>query len=214
MNHGVILAGLVSAALTAAAAQAGPDYYAVSGVSADKLLNVRMAPDADAPIISAFHHDAAPIEIVRVENGWGLFPAGEFSGWVDMSFLTPVSAPKVADTPLPEGMSCVGTEPFWVAVITSEGVTFSHQNWGDSRSHRLDSAVSSPDEDRITYIVFESGSAAISPGQCYDGMSDAEFGWRGDFVLGREDDSPRLRGCCKLSAPIVDGDPPGYARAG
>lgn len=209
MKKRMLLPVALSALLLSGMSLATQEYYEVSGLSSDKLLSVRMAPDADAPIISALPHDASPVAIVRTDNGWGMFPAGEFSGWVAMSFLSPINQPMIGDTQLPDGMTCTGVEPFWVATLDGSGVTFSHQDWERSRSYGLDTATSSTDANQVSEIVFENGVATISPGQCFDGMSDAEFGWNGVFNLGGPDEAV-MRGCCKLPAPLVDGDPPGY----
>jgi len=212
MNTSVIMPGIVAAALAAGllsgAGLAAQDYYAVSGVDPDDVLNVRMGPSASAPIIGALAHDASPVEIVRTENGWGMFPAGEMSGWVSMNYLSPIDQPMIGTTAIPEGMMCVGTEPFWVVTVNTGGVIVSHQNWEHDRTYSLNLDQSSADPDRVSSLSLEDGSAVISPGQCSDGMSDAEFGWNGRFVLGGPDHASILHGCCALEAPSPMATPP------
>ncbi|MCC5995096.1 MAG: hypothetical protein JJU18_01835 [Oceanicaulis sp.] len=209
-----IAAAGLAAALLSGAGLAAQEYYAVSGVDPDDLLNVRTGPSASAPIISAMEHDASPVEIVRVENGWGMFPAGEVSGWVSMDYLTPIDQPMIGATAVPEGLWCVGTEPFWVVTVNTSGVIVSHQNWDRDQAYGLDLDQSAADAGRVSTLSLEDGSAVITPERCSDGMSDAEFGWSGHFVLGGRQVPTVLQGCCALQAPLVDGDIPGRGEAG
>jgi uncharacterized membrane protein len=178
------------------------DYYAVIGVASDDTLNVRMAPDSGAAIVGTLSHDASPVEIIRTENGWGMFPVGEYSGWVSMQFLRPIDQPMIGDTKVPEGLRCVGTEPFWSATLNTNGASASHQNWQEDRAYQLTGAARSENSFMTSLIMLEDGFAFITPGQCFDGMSDAEFGWNGYFALGGSDRTSVLHGCCALPVRV------------
>jgi len=207
-------AAALAAGLLSGAGLAAQEYYAVSGVGPDDVLNVRAGPSASAPVIGSMEAGAAPVEIVRTENGWGMFPAGEVSGWVSMDYLTPIDQPMIGATAVPEGLWCVGTEPFWVVTVNTGGVIVSHQNWDHDRAYDVNLDQSAADAGRVSTLSLEDGSAVITPEQCSDGMSDAEFGWSGDFVLGGGPLPAVLNGCCALQAPLTDGDIPGRGDAG
>lgn len=210
----VIAATALAAGLWSGPGLAAQEYYAVTRVDPADLLNVRAGPEASAPVIGSMEPGAAPVEIVRIENGWGLFPAGEMSGWVSMDYLSPIDQPMIGATAVPEGMTCLGTEPFWALTMNSGGVMVSHMNWDHDRAFEINLDQSSADAGRVSTLSLDDGSAVITPQQCTDGMSDAEFGWSGDFVLGGGPIPAVLRGCCALQAPLTDGDIPGRGEAG
>lgn len=202
MKISVFIAAAAFAVICTSGANALQDYYAVTGVAPDDTLNVRMAPNGRAEIIGTLAHNASPIEIIRTENGWGMFPVGETSGWVSMNFLRPIDQPMIGDTLVPDGIRCVGTEPFWSVTLSASGAAAFHQNWDSDRSYSLTGAARSENAFMVSAIMLENGVAFITPGQCNDGMSDAEFGWDGYFVLGGPDRSSVLSGCCALPVPV------------
>lgn len=79
MRNFVTPVAVIIVLLLAPWAHAGPAYYAVTGVTPDDTLNVRMSPNGRAEIIGTLAHNASPIEIIRIENGWGMFPAAKVS---------------------------------------------------------------------------------------------------------------------------------------
>lgn len=202
MRHLVAPVAAIIVLLLSPSAHAGPAYYAVTGVAPDDTLNVRMAPNGRAEIIGTLAYNASPIEIIRIENGWGMFPAGEVSGWVSMSFLRPIDQPMIGDTRVPDGVRCIGTEPFWSVTFNADRATASHQNWDGDRSYRLSGAAGSENGSWVSALILDDGVAFITPGQCTDGMSDAEYGWEGFFVLAGPNRPSVLNGCCALQAPI------------
>lgn len=202
MYQSIIPTAVIIASLFTAAGHAGQEYFAVSGVAQDDTLNVRAAPTARAAIVGVLGPDASPVEIIRIENGWGMFPAGESSGWVSMDFLRPIDQAMIGDTRVPDGLRCVGTEPFWSVTLNVNGVEARHQNWPQDRTYQLTGAARSENSFMISLIMLDDGFAFITPGQCTDGMSDAEFGWSGYFALGSSDRTSVLSGCCALPAPL------------
>ena len=60
-----------------AQAQDFPALYAVTGVAADDVLNIRSRPDAGAPIIGALAPDSTGVEVLGRSGNWALVSAGE-----------------------------------------------------------------------------------------------------------------------------------------
>ncbi|MBE9636735.1 COG3650 family protein [Salipiger mangrovisoli] len=198
-RHAIFLtAALLAAPVTA---QDLPAFYAVTGVAADDVLNIRAAPDSGADLLGTLAPDAIDIQVSALNDAgtWGRITTGEGVGWVSMSFLAPEengSLPQVA------GLRCFGTEPFWTYEVRQ----------GESASW------STPDdpEDLLQAGPFETASGRSWPfssvagadqlqavlvaspeSQCSDGMSDRLYGLAATLVLtGRI--SRTLGGCCEL----------------
>lgn len=202
MYQSIIPTAVIIASLFTAAGHAAEEYYAVTGVASNDTLNVRTAPDSGAPVIGALAHDASPVEIIRTEDGWGMFPAGEYRGWVSMRYLRPIDQPMIGDTRVPEGLQCTGTEPFWSVTLNTNGAIANQIGWPEDRIYQLTSAARSQNSYMTSLIMFDEGFALIVPARCSDGMSDAEFGWSGYFLLGGSERSAVLDGCCALRAPL------------
>ncbi len=179
-----------------------PGYYAVSGVSADDVLNIRAEPDASAQIVGSFAPDAAPVEVLLEQDGWGYVSSGEGMGWTSMAFLKPVEVPRIGQSAIPDGMTCGGTEPFWGAEISESGISFAS----------MDSA-----EEEFGFIAAENFggagplrnlliggnailtvTAVVSSEICSDGMSDRDYPRRIDMVFNGEGGPFGYAGCCSM----------------
>jgi uncharacterized membrane protein len=200
----------VMLALPLAAQAAEPGYYRVTGVADGDVLNIRPEPGPGGDPVGDFLPGAAPVEVleVRSANGgdWGRVLASDGNGWVSMKFLQPFDVKKIDGTEIPDGLVCMGTEPFWNAKVSAaEGLRFADVDQNETvmpitgatnaiaRLHRF-AVLASDGKTRATAMLgrFET---------CSDGMSDRDFGWRMDLLLERdgEVEYPQLyEGCCLL----------------
>ncbi len=191
------------AASPAAAQDALPSLFDVTGVATDDLLNVRAGPSADADAVGTLPPDARAIEVVARDAGrnWGQINLGEGAGWVSLRYLSAqegVWAPGA----LPATLRCFGTEPFWSVAPQDETLILSTPEGDTGYSHVsvLDQDFA-PERRRIALATGDAGrlTLVISPAACSDGMSDRAFGLRADTVL-EDADGPELRtGCCSVA---------------
>ena len=110
-----------------------PSYFAVEGVGADDVLNIRAEPNAAAAIVGSFAHDAAPIEVLALEGGWVYVSTGEGMGWASAAYLREISLPAFAGSALPDGLVCSGTEPFWGMTLSGAGISFAGMDIAEAR---------------------------------------------------------------------------------
>lgn len=201
-------AAAACALLLAGPAAATPEYllptlFDVEGVAAGDVLNVRAEPDASSAVLGALEPDAERVEVTEHDatGRWGRVNLGERSGWVAMRFLayrTDVWEPGR----LPEGLRCLGTEPFWSlsfapgeAVLETPEATVAFGtrqvlDTGFFRDPRR--AVTAQDgERRLT--------AVIRPAACGDGMSERAYGLIADVVLEEADGARLFVGCCSIA---------------
>jgi len=209
MRHLAAIAALLFLIPPAAfAAEAG--YYRVTGVAAGDVLNIRPEPGPGGDPLGELAPGAAPVEVLEVQSTgageWGRVLAADGNGWVAMKFLEPLKVAKIAGTEIPDGLVCMGTEPFWNAkVSTEEGLRFADIDQNEAvmpitkamnaigRMHRF-AVLASDGKTRATAMLGTNES-------CSDGMSDRDFGWRMDLLLERDGDGeyPQLyEGCCRL----------------
>lgn len=186
-----------AALLLATAAAAEPSYV----TAPDHALAVRDAPAGSA--LGTLAPGAGPLEITGLDDSgvWGRIIFGESDGWIALDATTPGDPPRLADSAIPEGLVCVGTEPFWS--LTLEGDEVLHATPGAEREsfglldvqpaegRRWPVRLALHGEDR-------SGVAILRPDACSDGMSDRTHAWSVDVVIEGEG-ALRLRsGCCRL----------------
>lgn len=191
----ILLAGPV-------AADRWPLLFDVTGVAADDVLNIRAEPDAGAPIVGTFAHDAKGIEVVLQEDGWGLVNAGEGPGWTSLRYL---AAHDLGDARLAPRLSCGGTEPFW-GLDLRPGETAQFDFFGDKGPVHTASAL----REAYGSLVSMAFTATANPGRltgmieardCSDGMSDRVYGISLGLLLeGAGDYSGHYTGCCTLQA--------------
>lgn len=192
----------ISGAVSAQPHFAEPTYYAVTGVSADDVLNIRADPDASAEIVGSFAPDAVPVEVLQVQDGWGYVSTGERMGWASMTFLEPVEVQRLGQSAIPEGLTCGGTEPFWGAAISESGISFASMdsaeevfnfiaadNFGGAGPLR-NLLIGGNDTRTVT--------AVVSSETCSDGMSDRDYPRRIDFVFNGEGGPSGFAGCCSM----------------
>jgi uncharacterized membrane protein len=197
-------------ALPLAALAAEPGFYRVTGVAAGDVLNIRPEPGPGGDPLGEFAPGAAPVEVleVRFVNGgeWGRVLASDGNGWVSMKFLQPFEVAKVKGTDIPDGLVCMGTEPFWNAKVSAaEGLRFADIDQNETimpitkamnaigRMHRF-AVLATDGTTRATAMLGRYEA-------CSDGMSDRDFGWRIDLLLERDgnEEYPQLyEGCCLL----------------
>lgn len=190
-------------ALPALATQDGwPALHDVTGVSSQDVLNIRERPDARAPVIGRFTHDATGIEVIRPNDRltWGLVNLGEQTGWVSLRYLA--RRPGQWDGAFPDVAACYGTEPFWSVRRTGDVLTYSDPDTS-ARDHaiiarsgsanRRDSfhLIAGAPEDRVV--------AVLRTESCSDGMSDREFGISVQVLFGLGPRTRHLSGCCTLA---------------
>lgn len=179
-----------------------PQLYDVQDVAAYDALNIRAAPNSRAEIIGALPHDAQHIEVVAANDAgtWGQVNSGEGSGWVNLRYLV-ARGVHIDNYNLPDGLFCMGTEPFWS--ISNTGGSL-HYDTPDSPGQDLpiwiaqDTGIAQ-DLRRMVHMggIGGQASAFIYPASCSDGMSDRAFGL--SISLMTAPDAPLLTGCCTLS---------------
>ncbi len=181
-----------------------PTLFDVTGVAAGDVLNVRAEPGADGEIVGALAPDAERVEVVAHDPSgrWGRVNLQGRSGWVAMRFLayrTDVWEPGR----LPEGLRCLGTEPFWSLSFTQERVVLERPDEAEARmalEAALDTGVFR-DPRRAVVAAGEDRrlTAVISPAACGDGMSDRAYGLSADVILEQAGEASLLTGCCSIA---------------
>jgi len=78
-----------------------PSYYRVFDVGDDGSLKIRDEPVAGSMVIGEYALEAGPIEILKIEDGWGYVIAGEGNGWVNMAHLNEIDCQKWAEAICP-----------------------------------------------------------------------------------------------------------------
>ncbi len=180
-----------------------PVYYRVHNVASNDVLNARADSDSGAPIIGSLAYNASPVEVIKQEHNWGYVAMGEQMGWVSMKFLTQIVPPVVGQSQIPVGLSCGGTEPFWGFRLGQSEVNYSHMDEGDL-TFSIDTAKGFAGFAGRDGFVQAGGTlslftAIFNTGQCSDGMSDIDYGWRVDVVLNGASSVTGFSGCCRLA---------------
>ena len=196
---------LLGAATPAGAAEDFlPGLFGVTGVATGDVLNVRAAPDGAAAIVGSFAPDRQGIEVIaRDPSGhWGEVGLPEGAGWVAMRYLAPEPWPAGAP---PDGMACVGTEPFW-RIAFADGTARYSAPGVDWPAVPVAAAASPVPPGRQAYgFAFDHDgnrfSGTIEAAACSDGMSDRPFGWKVTVLHQGGDGSSLAHGCCSLARP-------------
>lgn len=195
----VVLATLLLAALLqpVSAQMSFPELYEVTGVAADDTLNVRAEPSASATRIGTLAPDANGVEVIRVQNGWGLVNIGEQSGWASMRFMAKQSD-SVSVTPA----SCFGTEPFWTLGF-GKGDDLTWSTPSDAQAGRITARMTSANVRGVIGVEYtlnrSRGQAVMRPEICSDGMSDRSFGIAVDLSIVAGDSAQLYSGCCTMA---------------
>lgn len=182
-----------------------PNLFDVTVLDTWDTLNVRAAPDGQAPVIATLPATAKNVELLaRDASGkWGKVNAGEQTGWVALRFLKLQPGVWQAAS-LPQSLHCSGTEPFWSLKATKSGMLFSQPDTPDrplTLRKVMDRAIegeptrgliAGDDKGRVT--------AFVRPEQCSDGMSDRGYALAVAVILEGQDQPARmLNGCCSIA---------------
>lgn len=205
MTRRILSAAAAFAALcTAASAEPEilmtPQYFTVTGVAANDVLNIRAEASGSAEIVGALAPGAGPVEVVMTDGDWGRVSAGDQSGWVSMKFLQPRAMETLPETPIPAGLRCLGTEPFWSLTLDAGSLRYSDPE-GAALSLPLSASGSFVARPHRFYVEAGEGgdtvTAIVSSAElCSDGMSDRDYGWAVDFLRRDADGISGLTGCC------------------
>lgn len=175
-----------------------PALYAVTGVAANDVLNIRARPDAGAPILGELAPDAEGIEVLGRSGNWALVNTGEGTGYASLRFLAREPGPfwSALQTPL----TCLGTEPFWSLEIDPAA--------GETRFLTPEDQTPAPAPITGLWpagtgaasaaVGLPDGMAVLTGSACSDGMSDRGYGIAADLFLGLSGREERLSGCCRL----------------
>lgn len=178
-----------------------PRLFDVAGVEDDDTLNIRAEPSASAPIIGELAPDAQGIEVTAFDPGarWGRVGAGELDGWVSLAYLAERAFPT---GDVPEGMRCLGTEPFWSIAFGDRTISYSSpvDSW---REMPLRAAATRIPPGNQLFGFDGSGSdgslsGVIEAGWCSDGMSDRTYGWKVTLMHQTGERMSIESGCCTL----------------
>lgn len=175
-----------------------PELFAVTGVAAGDVLNIREEPDASAEAIGSLPPDARGVEVVGRQGDWLEVNAGERSGWVNGRFMAVQGDSWGRDAPpLPPTLSCYGTEPFWSLDQQDGALILDEAAYGKARFQvqQIIYAMYPP----VARTALAPGLvAAIEPESCSDGMSDLEHALSVLLIVGDAPNARQLNGCCSL----------------
>ncbi|WP_374429269.1 SH3 domain-containing protein [Tabrizicola sp.] len=184
-----------------AQAQDFPALYAVTGVAADDVLNIRSRPDAGAPIIGALAPDSTGVEVLGRSGNWALVSAGEGMGYASLRFLSREPGPSWAALEAP--LTCIGTEPFWTLEIdpAAESTRFRTPEAPDPAAKPITGLWPAQPWARSAAVGLADGLAVLTGAECSDGMSDRSYGIAVDIFRTLSGREIRLAGCCSLGRP-------------
>lgn len=175
-------------------------YYRVAHVADDDMLTVRAKPSAAADRIGSFGPHAKPIEVFEKHGGWAKVSINGRTGWVSMAHLAPYEIRKIKTLGLPQGLQCLGTEPFWSADFSEGEMTLSDVETASDGTMAIKSSQTAQGRNWPLHILLDDGmsSVLVTPKSCSDGMSDAHYGWRATFILHKAKGVDVLSGCCHV----------------
>lgn len=194
------------ASATWATQDAWPALFDVQGVAVDDVLNIRAAPNAEAPIIGQLRHDATDVEVIspNSRHSWGLINSGEETGWVSLAYL--VRQPRQWLGSFPDVRACYGTEPFWSLGRDGQGALTWDEPGLSTSGTETQTWSSGNRRDRHAFSGRFDGTgprevfAVLSLQSCRDGMSDRLFGISVDLLIGDLEGAEMLSGCCSLQS--------------
>ncbi len=179
-----------------------PALFDVTNVASDDVLNVRVEPSADAPILGKLGPAETGVEIIaaNADGTWGLLNTGEGSGWASLAFLE--RQPGQWEEGFPRVTQCFGTEPFWSLDLAQEIPVFDQAGLGETLLTVAEETASVNRTDRQAITLegnLGQATVVISASSCSDGMSDRAYGLTGDIVMPGEDGVYFVSGCCTLA---------------
>lgn len=176
-----------------------PSYYKVTS-SLENYLNVRAEPSVDAADVGNLDPGAQPLEIIETDESgnWGRIIWQETTAWVALRFLEPIELPQLADTIVPIGLLCAGTEPFWtIEIESSQNAVLNTPEAATPMSITNVSVSKNRSEDPVAIELFTKDYSAVtvvSRQACSDGLTDIKYNWTADVIL--QPDLNLLSGCC------------------
>ncbi|MEM1234624.1 MAG: peptide-binding protein [Pseudomonadota bacterium] len=183
------------------AADPFPALYDVTSVEAGDVLNIRSEPDATSAIIGGLAPDSVGVEVTRLsaDRRWARVQTRERMGWASVRFLALV--PRQGEG-FSQGLSCVGTEPFWLFKYRPFGRSEFTSLGGLSGSYDIGPPIRAVGRPNVYGLRGSSDlgdvSAILRRGECSDGMSEVEFGLSFDLILPDGEGDVVYTGCCNL----------------
>jgi len=181
-----------------------PAYYRVAGVASNDVLNVRQGAGSSFPTIGSLAPNAFPVEVIKTRDGWAYVAAQEGMGWVSLHFLEQISFAKFANTNLPEGLTCSGTEPFWSLVMAGDKLTYSAMDQGAKTYSLVESGQMQNLGGTTSFVIGQNNSrpltGIVSNQICSDGMSEIDYARRIDLLLSGAGagGTSGYSGCCHI----------------
>ncbi len=189
--------------------------YAVRGVAADDVLNVRkdvagVTDISSAPVVAKIPADARDVKgsgrtIMIGKARWHEIVYEGVTGWVNGRYLQDISTDTTSE---PRPLLCTGAEPFWSLDFTASPPRFKSPAGANGEEvHRMELIESRHANGRphIWSLTLESDAAKWMStavlkrtDQCSDGMSDFLYPFEVVFVS-REGNWDVLHGCCALA---------------
>lgn len=196
----IVLAAILALPLAVRPAHATQEYYLptlfdVADVALDDVLNIRLQPDANSPVIGTLPPDMKGVEVVEETRGWGRVNSGEGSGWVSMRYLT-YRVDVWEPGELPEHFRCLGTEPFWGFSVDGGEVVHTEpdQTSPEPLKAILDSGIF---RHPLRTVISDTMTLVAVPQLCSDGMSDRMYGMQATLI--HHGDQPSMQtGCCLI----------------
>ncbi len=197
-----ILPGIAAAIILTAAAASGQEAPAVYAAPE---AGVALRATPGGAVIGRIPGGARRLEATAADPGgaWVRVGWGEDEGWVAVDALIPDKTARIADTQIPDGLICAGTEPFWSLRIGAEAIV--HDEPG-AEPVTLGLLAAEPAQGRQSFplaisLMSEtlSGVAILRPAICIDGMSGRTHGWTLDFIAQRAATQRLRTACCRLA---------------
>lgn len=181
-----------------------PEVFAVSGVAANDTLNVRQAPSGSSADIGDLYPNQL-VEVIALNDNeqWGQIIWQEGNGWISMQYLATVQRPRMHDSVMPLGISCSGSEPFWLAQFQPDQ-TLAFTDY----SLATQTTLTQPIQHSASAINMPPFSFAFTAGaftglleraQCSDGMSDIKYGWQLSLMSLSGAGLQLRKGCCRTA---------------
>ena len=190
-----LLAALLLVAPPVLTAEELPNLAQVSNLAQDDHLNIRAEPRSNSNDIGDLQIGTV-VEILEYSDDqkWARIVWEESNGWVAYRFLNALQRPRI-ESGLPVGLICIGTEPFWRLSILDAGQV--EYEFADNGA-KTDIEWSAPSRNVSDMAYgFKSGhlTGVLERSTCQDGMSDRDYGWSLNLMLGLESKN-LLTGCC------------------
>jgi uncharacterized membrane protein len=166
----------ILAALLAGPVAAGPVYFEAPKRS----IEARDAPGG--AVVGLLPGGPGRIEALELDPSgeWALVALAESGGWIPVAGLAPTEPPTLQGAPIPDGLRCLGTEPFWSLRFETERVVHETPETGETPVAL--SVAAWPEGASIPLPIRVTGAGVDLVGvlhhaACADGMSDRPYGW-------------------------------------